>query len=49
MKLADAKSSTYIDLNKNNNKQDPIFRVGKHVRIMTYKNISVKRLHSKLV
>ena len=35
MKLADAKSSTCIDFDKNNNKQDPIFRVGNHVRIMT--------------
>ena len=49
MKLADAKSRTCIDFDKNNNKQGPIFRVGNHVRIMTYKNISVKRLHSKLV
>ena len=39
MKLADPKSSTCIDFDKNNNKQDPIFRVGNHARIMTYKKI----------
>ena len=38
MKLADPKSSTCIDFDKNNNKQDPIFRVGNHARIMTYIN-----------
>ena len=31
MKPADVKSSTYFDFNKENNKEDPEFRVGDHV------------------
>ena len=37
MKLIDVKSSKYNDLNKKNNKEDPIFEVGDHVRISKYK------------
>ena len=33
MKSVDVKSSTYIDLDKKNNKEDPKFKVGSHVRI----------------
>ena len=33
MKHADVKSSKYIDFNKENNKEDPKFKVGNHVRI----------------
>ena len=32
MKLADVKSSTYVDFNKENNKEDPKFEVGDHVK-----------------
>ena len=32
MKLVDAKSSTYINFNKENNKEDPKFKVNNHVR-----------------
>ena len=32
MKLVDAKSSTYINFNKENNKEDPKFKVNDHVR-----------------
>ena len=39
MKPVDVKSSIYIDLNKANNKEDPKFKVGDHVRISKYKNI----------
>ena len=38
MKPADVKSITYIDFNKENNKEDPKFKVGYHVRISKYKN-----------
>ena len=31
IKPADVKSSTYLDFNKENNKEDPKFRVGDHV------------------
>ena len=37
MKPIDIKSSTYIDFNKKNNKDDPKFEVGDHVRISKYK------------
>ena len=33
MKPVDIRSSTYIDFDKNNNKEDPKFKVGDHVRI----------------
>ena len=33
MKPVDVKSSTYIDFNKDNNKEDPKFKVDDHVRI----------------
>ena len=33
MKATDVKSSTYIDFNKENNKEDPTFEVGDHIRI----------------
>ena len=43
MKHFDLISSTYIDFNQENNKEDHKFRVGDHVRI----NVFYKRLHSK--
>ena len=33
MKPVDVESSRYIDFNKENNKEDPKFKVGDHVRI----------------
>ena len=42
MKPADVKSSIYIDFDKKNNKEDPTFKVGDHVRISKYKNIFAK-------
>ena len=42
MKPVDVKSSTYIDFDNNNNKEDPKFKVGDHVRISKYKNIFAK-------
>ena len=33
MKSADVKSNTYIEFNKENNKEDPKCEVGDHVRI----------------
>ena len=33
MKPADVKSSTYADFNKENNKEDPKFEVGDHLKI----------------
>ena len=39
MKLVDVKSNTYIDFNKENNKEGPKFEVADHVRISKYKNI----------
>ena len=38
MKLVDVNSSTYIDFNKENNKEDPKFEVCDHVRICKCKN-----------
>ena len=38
MKPVDVKSSTYIDFDKENNKEDPKFEVDDHVRISKYKN-----------
>ena len=42
MKIIDVKSSTYIDFNKENNKEDPKFEVDDHVKLSTYKNIFAK-------
>ena len=42
MKLVNVKSRTYIDFDKNYNKEDPKFKVGDHVRIQKYKNIFAK-------
>ena len=33
MKPLDVRSSTYIDFDKRNNKEDPEYKVGDHVRI----------------
>ena len=40
---------TYIDFNKENNKEDLKFEDDDYVRISKYKNYFCKRLHSKLV
>ena len=37
MKSVDVTSSTYIDFNKENNKEGPKFKVDDHVRISKYK------------
>ena len=37
MKPVDLMSSTYFDFDKENNKEDPKFKVGSHVRILKYK------------
>ena len=42
MKPVDVKSSTYIDFNKQNDKEDAKFEVGDLVRITKYKNIYAK-------
>ena len=42
MKAVDINSSTYIGLNKENNKEDPKFEVGDHVRILKCKSIFAK-------
>ena len=42
MKPADVKSHTYIEFNKENDKEDPKFKVGDLVRISKYETISVK-------
>ena len=42
MKPVDVKSSTYIDFNKEKNKEDPKFEVGNHVRISKYKTFLQK-------
>ena len=42
MKPLDVKSSTYIDLNKENNKEDRKFNVVDHARISKYKRIFAK-------
>ena len=42
MQPVDVKSSTYIDLNKDNIKEDPEFNVGDYVRISKYKNFIAK-------
>ena len=42
MNPADVKSSTYVEFNKKNNKEDPKFEGSNHVRIRKYKNIFAK-------
>ena len=42
MKPVDVKSSIYFGFNKENNKEDPKFKVGDNVRISKYKNIIAK-------
>ena len=42
MKPVDVNLSTYIDFNKENNKEDPKFEVSDHVRISKDKNITQK-------
>ena len=42
MKPTDVKSNTYIDFNKENNKEGPKFKVGEHVRISKYRNTFTK-------
>ena len=42
MKSVDVKSSIYIDLNRENNKEGPKFKVGGNARISKYKNIFAK-------
>ena len=43
MEPADVKSSTYFDFNKANNKENPNFEVGNHVRISKYRDIFSNR------
>ena len=42
MKPIDVKSSIHINLNKENNKEGPKFKVGDYVTISKYKNIFAK-------
>ena len=42
MTPVDVKSSMYVDFDKKNNKENPKFKVGDHVRMSKYKNIFVK-------
>ena len=42
MKHADVKSSTFMDFNKENNKEDPKFEVGDYVTVSKYKIIFAK-------
>ena len=42
VKAVDINSSTYIGLNKENNKENPKFEVGDHVRILKCKSIFAK-------
>ena len=42
MKPIDVKDNTYVDSKKEVNDKDPKFKVGDHVRISKYKNISAK-------
>ena len=46
MKPADIKSSTYIDFNKEDNKEDPNCYFSDNVRISKYKSIFAKRYTS---
>ena len=49
MKLADVKSSTYVEFNAENNDKHHKFEVGNHVKISKYNRVFCKRLSSKLV
>ena len=49
MKVVDVKSSIFMGFNKENNKEDPKFKIGHNVKISKYKNIFCKRVHSKVV
>ena len=42
MKPVDVMPTTYVDFNKENNKESPKFKVRDHVRISKYKNIFEK-------
>ena len=42
IKPVDVKPSIYIDFKEQNNKEDPKFEVGDHVRISKYKHIFAK-------
>ena len=42
LKPIDVKDNTYINISKEVNDKDPIFKVGNHVRISKYKNIFAK-------
>ena len=44
MKPVDVNSSSYIDFNKENNKEGPKIKVGNHVRISKYKNFLQKAM-----
>ena len=48
MKHVDAKPSTNIDFNQENNKEDHKFKVDDHLRISKYKKNFWQRLHSTL-
>ena len=43
MEPVGVKSSTYIDFNKENNKEDLKFEIGDHVRILQYKHHFAKK------
>ena len=40
MKPVGVKQSTYIDFNKENNKEDSNFKVGEHIRISKFKKVT---------
>ena len=42
MKPIDVRDDSYVEYNKDSNKNDPKFKVGDHVRISKYKNIFAK-------
>ena len=44
MKLVDVKSRTYIDFNKENNKGDPKYQVGDHIRKSIFKKYLQKAM-----
>ena len=48
MKAVDLKLSTYIDFNKENDKENPKFEVDDHVKTSKHKSIFAKRLCFKL-
>ena len=48
MQLADKRSSTYIGFGKDNNDEDPNFKVGNHVRISNSKNVFANVCSSNL-